>query len=314
MSKIYEALLRAELDRAMESDESNRVEDTADASFAMAAGQKWKPAIRVEDADTAPVETEEPFFQKDAAFQERGAKRDFTPTNVYWQPDEKSLPALETRGAVVEQIRVLRSRLHELRLEQPLKTIMITSGLPQEGKSFIASNLAVAFAKFRNQRVLLIDGDMRRGRLHKVLGAPQEPGLSDYLAKKASLDEVMQQMNPPGTGAVRSLASLTFIPSGQDAENAADLSGNGRFQAMLQSVYDQFDWIILDSSPVTLVADGVNLARACDGVVLVARSGVTKYEVAQRAQQELKAAKIVGVVLNAVEGVPLIGGYYGYDA
>ena len=313
MSKIYEALLRAELDRAMEADESNRVEDTADASFAMAAGKPWKPTPRL--PETSPdLEPEEPLFQSGAAFQERDARRSFTPTRTHWQPDEKSLPSLETRGAVVEQIRVLRSRLHELRLERPLKTILITSGLPQEGKSFTASNLAVAFAKFRNQRVLLIDGDMRRGRLHRVFGTPQEPGLSDYLANKAELGQVMQQMDPPGAGALRSLASLTFIPSGQDAENAADLSGNGRFQTLLQSVYDHFDWIILDSSPVTLVADGVNLARACDGVVLVARSGVTKYEVAQRAQQELKAAKIVGVVLNAVKGVPLVGGYYGYDA
>ena len=69
----------------------------------------------------------------------------------------------------------------------------------------------------------------------------------------------------------------------------------------------------MDSSPVTLVADGVNLARACDGVVLVTRAGVTRYEVAQRAQQELKAAKIVGVVLNAIEDAPQAGGYYGYD-
>ena len=237
---------------------------------------------------------------------------DGKPREVDWQPDQKSLPALESRGGLIEQIRVLRSRLHELRLERPLKAIMITSGLPKEGKSFIASNLAVGFAKFRNQRVLLIDGDMRRGRLHTVLGAPQEPGLTDYLANRASLSEVMQRMAHPDSGALKSMASLTFIASGHDAENAADLSGNGRFQRLIQAAYDHFDWIIVDSSPVTLVADGVNLGRVCDGVVMVVRAGITKYEVAQRAQQELKAAKLVGVVINAVENVPDVG-YYGYD-
>ena len=156
---------------------------------------------------------------------------------------------------------------------------------------------------------------MRRGRLHSILGAPQEPGLTDYLANQATAEQVLQQMELPESGPLnRSFASLSFIASGPDADNAADLSGNGRFEALLRSVYDYFDWIIVDSSPVTLVADGVNLARACDGVVLVARAGVTKYETAQRAQQELKAAKIVGVVLNATEDAPQSGGYYGYDA
>jgi protein-tyrosine kinase len=150
--------------------------------------------------------------------------------------------------------------------------------------------------------------------LHTILGAPQEPGLTDYLTGHTALESLLQQMQLPESGPLnRSFGSLTFMPSGPDAENAADLSGNGRFELLLRAVYDQFDWIIIDSSPVTLVADGVNLARACDGVVLVTRAGQTRYEVAQRAQQELKASKIVGVVLNAVEETPQLGGYYGYD-
>jgi Mrp family chromosome partitioning ATPase len=74
-----------------------------------------------------------------------------------------------------------------------------------------------------------------------------------------------------------------------------------------------FDWIIVDSSPVNLVSDGVNLARSCDAVLLVARGGVTKYEIAQRALAELKTSKILGFVLNAVKNPPVAGGYYGYD-
>ncbi|WP_419805740.1 CpsD/CapB family tyrosine-protein kinase [Terriglobus sp.] len=243
-----------------------------------------------------------------------GAEPELRIRKVAWQPELNRLPALEARGVLVEQIRVLRSRLHELRLDRPLKTVIVTSGLPGEGKSFVASNLALGFSRFRNQRVLLIDADMRRGRLNSILGAPQEPGLTDYLSNQATLEQVLQQMDLPESGPLnRSLASLSFIASGPDADNAADLSGNGRFEILLKSVYDYFDWIIVDSSPVTLVADGVNLARACDGVVLVTRAGVTRYEIAQRAQQELKAAKIVGVVLNAIQDAPQSGGYYGYD-
>ncbi len=317
MSKIYEALLRAEMDRVTGLNKANG--QVKDAVHTSSVATRSTPARDVPSSASTfngtpagvGTELDEPFYQTDNPVW--ASTDEFEPQKLRWQPNEKRLPALEAKGVLVEQIRVLRSRLHELRRDRPLKTIMITSGLPQEGKSFVAANLAVGFAKFRNQRVLLIDGDMRRGKLHQVFGAAQEPGLTDYLSKKSSLNEVMQQMELPGSGPFRSLASLTFIPSGPDADNAADLSGNGRFESLLRSVYDHFDWIILDSSPVTLVADGVNLARACDGVVLVVRGGVTKYEVAQRAQQELKAAKVVGVVLNAVEGIPKVGGYYGYD-
>ncbi len=375
MSRIYEALLRAETDRTQESPLSgdaktgsdersvgNSRSTTDETEFRANAGE----AVRGVERPQAVAEDHLPFIAREqpvfsaaeqlqgspsngitsagggATLFDTGAGRSARsteatghgaddptaamelefkawmsgdsgkPREADWHPDQKSLPALESRGGLIEQIRVLRSRLHELRLERPLKVIMITSGLPQEGKSFIASNLAVGFAKFRNQRVLLIDADMRRGRLHTVFGASQEPGLTDYLANRSTLSDVMQRMAHPDSGALKSLASLTFIASGHDAENAADLSGNGRFQRLIQAVYDHFDWIIVDSSPVTLVADGVNLARVCDGVVMVVRAGITKYEVAQRAQQELKAAKLVGVVINAVRNAPDVG-YYGYD-
>jgi Mrp family chromosome partitioning ATPase len=96
-------------------------------------------------------------------------------------------------------------------------------------------------------------------------------------------------------------------------DKAADLSGNRRFEGLIAAAAPHFDWIIVDSSPVNLVSDGVNLARACDAVLLVARGGVTKYEIAQRAVSELKASKVLGFVLNAVKNPPATGGYYGYD-
>lgn len=313
MSKIYEALLRAEMDRVAELNRSGEAEGAANIPPTPAEG-RYSASAPPQVLEAEDAEPETPSAETDDPNAAQTLHEDFHPRIEAWTPDEKRLQSLQSRGILVEQIRVLRSRLHELRLDRPLKTVLVSSGLPQEGKSFVAANLAVGFAKFKNRRVLAIDGDMRRGTLHQVFGAPQEPGLTDYLSNKATLSEVMQRMELPESGPLRSLASLTFIPSGHDADNAADLSGNGRFEKLLREVYDSFDWIIVDSSPVTLVADGVNLARACDGVVLVARGGVTKYEVAQRAKQELKAAKIVGVVLNAVEGAPVVGGYYGYDS
>src|ERR1019366_6726149 len=95
-----------------------------------------------------------------------------------------------------EQFRSLRSRMQEFRDLNTLKSILVSSGLPQEGKSFVAINLAISFARHKAGRVLLIDGDMRRSTQHKLLGAPQGPGLTEYLAGKATIVEVMQRPRP----------------------------------------------------------------------------------------------------------------------
>jgi capsular exopolysaccharide synthesis family protein len=237
-------------------------------------------------------------------------------TPYTWLPSLHQLPALEHRGAAVEQFRSLRSRMQEFRDLNTLKTLLVSSGLPQEGKSFVAANLAISFARHKANRVLLIDGDMRRASLHKLLGAPHGPGLTEYLAGKSTLTQIMQRPIPGENGPPlpHGLVSLYFIPGGHAGDKAADLSGNRRFNRLIADASPHFDWIIVDSSPVNLVSDGVNLARSCDGVLLIARGGTTKYEVAQRALAELKASKVLGFVLNAVEDPPHTRGYYGYDS
>lgn len=156
---------------------------------------------------------------------------------------------------------------------------------------------------------------MRRYTLHQLLGCQPHPGLADYLAGKAEMMEVMQRSaEVPGADKQRSaiLPNLTFIAGGNGGDKAADLSGNPRFGELIRAASPYFDWIIVDSSPVLPVSDAVNLARSCDGVLLVARGGVTKFPVAQRAQSELKAANVLGFVLNAVQKQPQAGSYYGY--
>ena len=234
-----------------------------------------------------------------------------------WALSLAQLPALLERGPSVEQFRSLRSRIFELRDISPLKTILVSSGLPQEGKSFVSTNLALSLARHKNSKVLLIDGDMRRYTLHQILGCESHPGLADYLAGKASIVEVMQRPEPlhtPTPGATPILPNLTFIAGGNGGDKAADLSGSPRFGELIRQATPYFDWIIVDSSPVLPVSDAVNLARSCDGVLLVARSGITKFSVAQRAQSELKASNILGFVLNAVTEMPQVSNYYGYDS
>lgn len=315
MSRIYEALQKAESERAAErAPEREPVASPPSVNGNMHAAA----AVAVpEYATTTPAQQAEvvgmPTTQtaRDAAGGLEGGLGEIA--RHRWSPALVQLPALLQRGPAVEQFRSLRSRIFEMRDIRPLKSILVTSGMPQEGKSFISINLAMSLARHKNSRVLLIDGDMRRFTLHHVLGCESQPGLAEYLAGKASLQEVMQrgEASAPGQPV---LPNLTFIPGGNGGDRAADLSGSPRFGELLQSASSFFDWIVVDSSPVLPVSDAVNLARFCDGVLLVAREGVTKYPVAQRAQSELKTANILGFVLNAVHEAPQVGDYYGYDA
>jgi capsular exopolysaccharide synthesis family protein len=334
MSKIYEALRQAELDRgkpgADESDSEIDVPAATPAVLEEVPGPTHIPAFSNtgralatltpvakpgSSKAAAPVELKSSAAgaaEEGVAFLESDLA---SVGHVEWSPVISQLPALEERGSAVEQFRSLRSRMQEFRDLNALKSVLVSSGLPQEGKSFVTANLAVSLARHKAARVLLIDGDMRRATLHKLLGSPQGPGLTDYLSGTASIAEVMQRAKPgePGHPMPTGLTSLTFIPAGMEHDKAADLSGSRRFSALIAAVAPYFDWIIVDSSPVNLVSDGVNLARSCDAVLLVARGGVTKYEIAQRALAELKTSKILGFVLNAVKNPPVAGGYYGYD-
>ena len=339
MSRIYEALRQAELERAkspsppppgpgtggpatMLDTEAAPGVDAGASAFATGAPMDVPGGERTLAAALADTRLGDVLGDSKVAFAPavgtpgNASELDLGKIGHYaWHPLLQQLPALEERGSSVEQFHSLRSRMQEFRDLGTLKSILVSSGLPQEGKSFIAANLAISFARHKSGRVLLIDGDMRRATLHKLFGCTQHPGLTEFLAGAATIPEIMQRPLPdePGHPLPAGLVSLTFIPAGIEHDKAADLSGNHRFDRLIAAAAPHFDWIVVDSSPVNLVSDGVNLARACDAVLLVARGGVTKFESAQRAIAELKASKILGLVLNAVAKPSLAGGYYGYD-
>jgi protein-tyrosine kinase len=306
MSRIYEALQKAESERISGKSDKEPVLLQPVATTAVA------------DPEYAPVPDDRDVFVQPELHRSSANSLDLTKIVPRpWAPSLAQLPALMERGPAVEQFRSLRSRIYELRDIKPLKTILVSSGMPQEGKSFISTNLALSLARHKNSKVLLIDGDMRRYTLHQLLGCESFPGLADYLAGKAAIEDVMQRaeqsIDAAGTGKPL-LPNLTFIAGGNGGDKAADLSGSPRFAELIRLAAPHFDWIIVDSSPVLPVSDAVNLSRSCDGVLLVARAGVTKFAIAQRAQSELKASNILGFVLNAVQEAPQVGGYYGYDA
>lgn len=304
MSRIHEALKKAEQERA-----AQQAPVTPDSLFA--PGQAisgvqsdvLQPAATAVDVlPTMSVSQAVPSVPgSHLRFEDlraRCAKPDWAldPTiNVFVNSDPS------TPGA--EQFRTLRSRLYQLRGTQPLRTVLVTSSIPGEGKTFVSSNLAQAIVRQPDRRALLIDADLRRPRLHLPLGAPLAPGLTDYLRGETDECGVIQyghQMN------------LCFIPGGNEVTNPSELLSNGRLKALLDRMALVFDWIILDSPPCLPVADPSVLAGMCDGVLLVVRSGSTPSELAQKAGQELQGKNIIGVVLNAVERGHLYDSYY-YD-
>lgn len=309
MSKIYEALLRAELERAI------------------VTGQPEPGATPALDDIIRPSEEALPLTSTQSAISDSAPDINFlTEPNAEgllpaldltrvpqrsWKPIMSVFPALGERGDEVEQFRSLRSHLTEFREQRPMRSVLVSSGLPGEGKSFVALNLALSFARHKGNRVLLIDGDMRRSSLHKLLGAPREPGLTEYLSGQAGLLEVLQRPQvSPAVQLPGGLASLVFIAGGKDADKAGDLAANARFPELLARVSSTFDWIIIDSSPANLVSDAVSLSHACDGVLLVAREGITKYKTAQQAQAQFKTTSVLGFVLNAVHKLPARSDYY----
>jgi capsular exopolysaccharide synthesis family protein len=320
MSRIYEALQKAESERKLERREPElRIPEqppTSAMNSAAAVAEPEEELVSVPRFSNEPL-IDAPYSHEPAHFAGAGSLDLNSIPHRPWALSLAQLPALLERGPAVEQFRSLRSRIFELRDISPLKTILVSSGLPQEGKSFISTNLAMSLARHKNSKVLLIDGDMRRYTLHQILGCEPSPGLADYLAGKANITEVMQRpeaLPSPAPGAAPILPNLTFIAGGNGGDKAADLSGSPRFGELIRQTAPYFDWIIVDSSPVLPVSDAVNLARSCDGVLLVARGGVTKFSVAQRAQSELKASNILGFVINAVLEMPQVGNYYGYES
>jgi capsular exopolysaccharide synthesis family protein len=286
MSYIYEALLRAERER--QSNPSS-LED-----------QKIAPAHHEEIPAYQPMET--------SIAPESIAQHE-------WNPFIPSFPTLAKHGRGLEQFRSLRSHIYQARNETPLKTILISSGMPSEGKSFVTANLAMSLARNSSNQILLIDGDLRRPSLNHLLGAPNEVGLSDYLAGTAELHEVMQRCsdgNAHENSGVSDLANLTFIPTGTLHENASELITNQRIKDLISRVSALFDWVLIDTPPVLVFSDAVDLARAVDAVLLVVRGAQTTYEVAQRAKSSFTNSRILGVVLNDIKNPPRRESYYNY--
>ncbi len=199
----------------------------------------------------------------------------------------------EPRSIIAECMRAIRTNVLFMSPDKPFRRMLVTSSGPQEGKSTTTINLGIAMAQSGN-RVLIVDTDMRRPRLHRAFGVPNDVGVSSLVVGEEKLDAAIKTTEVPG---------LFVMPCGPIPPNPAELLHTRAFSELLDKLGERFDKVLLDSPPVGAVADAVVLATQVDGVVMVLKAGRTNRDVARRTVRALTDVKapIYGAVLNDVD-------------
>ena len=208
-------------------------------------------------------------------------------------------------SVAAEGIRAIRTTLEFLLPEAPVHRLLVTSSLPEEGKSLASANLAVSLQEL-GRRVILIDADMRRPSLFRIFQIPLEPGLSTYLQNQASLEDIVQV--PSGTH------GLTVISSGALPPRPTDLLAGPRMAALIEELSASFQYIIVDTPPTLAVADATILSRLIDCALLVARANQTTRDAILAARQQLAQTplKFLATLLNDLRPHTEMGYHYGY--
>src|SRR5580700_2937138 len=204
--------------------------------------------------------------------------------------DDSRLVSVVKEGSLgAEKFRFLAVRLRQLRHSRPLKKILITSSIPQEGKSTVAANLACTLARRKPQKTLLLEGDLRRPNITAQFGLGKLPGLCEWLSGES------QSIN------IYRLESLGvwILPAGSTPQNPLELMQSGKLSPLMEQLEAWFDWIVIDSPPVLPLADTSLWSRLADGILLVTRKGTTEKQQLQRGLEAIDKSKLLGALVNS---------------
>ncbi len=219
-------------------------------------------------------------------------------------PFHNRLVALADRESpAAEAFRLLGVRLRHLRRERVVKTLLICSPSPQEGKSMISANLACTIAAASRQNVLLIEGDIRRPSLGDLFQLDPHPGLCQYLEGEHSLTDCIYRLEEAG---------LYFLPASTSSDSHSELIQSSPLPHMLEQLRASFQWIIIDSPPILPLADTSIWTRLADSIVLVTRNGITEKQKLQRGIEALDESKLVGAIVNSATSSTQEDYYYYY--
>jgi protein-tyrosine kinase len=216
--------------------------------------------------------------------------------------------ALERESLASEQYKILREQIKRLRAESGIKSFSVTSPIKRDGKTTVAVNLAAALSLDYEEKVLLIDGDLRAPSVHGYFDASKSPGLTDYLESNSKMDlkSLVQETFLPG---------LRILPSGKPSYLASELLAKERMKQMMGEAQTEFpDYhIIIDSPPILSTPDPLVIARHVDGVLVVVRAGKTPRDYLTKALQSLNSNKVMGIVLNGAD-LSISAKYYYYSS
>ncbi|MBE6161254.1 MAG: CpsD/CapB family tyrosine-protein kinase [Firmicutes bacterium] len=208
------------------------------------------------------------------------------------------------KSNVAETLRIVRTNLLFSAVDESMKTILVTSSLPGEGKSFISSNLALTFA-LNSHKILLVDCDMRKGRLHKIFNVENDKGFSDLLIDDINVD-VKKYIKKT------EFDNLSIITMGTVPPNPAELLSSARCKVIVSMLKNKFDYIIFDGTPVNGLTDSIIMASIVDKVAIVSSVGSTKIDALKSCKQSLDnvEANIAGVIANKIQSDK--NSYYSY--
>jgi receptor protein-tyrosine kinase len=207
---------------------------------------------------------------------------------------ERLANAPQANASLVEQYRRLAATLHQAHRTSHVKTVMVTSASPNDGKTFTAVNLALVLAESYRYKVLLIDADLRRPSIPSVVDLDEGTGLSENLRATSDQKLALVALTP----------GLTLLPAGQPIANSIEALTSPRMRHILDEAAMRFDWVILDAAPVGQTTDARLLTEMVDGTLFVIRAGQTQYPDVLQAIQALGRDSILGVVLNGVDAAP----------
>ncbi len=253
-------------------------------------------AGRIEALEMSPVENGGKFLQAVAPNGSFGSHAD-----VALDQSARLIPHA-VDSSVVEHYRRLRTKIMQQQTTKPFRSLLVTSPNPGEGKSVTVLNLGLSFAMLPSFRVVVVDGDLRKGTMGRWLGVEERPGLSNLLDGSAKLEDVVLKSDE---------SPMYFVVSGTSSEQPAELLNTTSLSAHFKQLGEHFDMIVVDSPPVNLITDTQLLAASCDAVLLVARAFSTKRKAFEKTVQDLAPFRVIGTILNG--GVEPRRYGYGYS-
>jgi capsular exopolysaccharide synthesis family protein len=295
LSAATEVLQLAELRAASERKASNQFNDAA------AQTSKLEMSLPLPALSPAVIGIETPG-QAEPSLNDKHLDvfAQFRSLQISVATQSRLLCLTDNESPVAEEFRFMGVRLQQLRRERPLRKVLITSTIPQEGKSMVSANLACTLGRRPQQRTLLVEGDVRRPALSQMFGLGQIPGISECLQEQRTLMQSVYYLGRLG---------LWFLPAGNAPTNPLELLQSGRLPVMFNELTAWFDWIFIDSPPVIPLADTSVWTRLADGILLVVRQGITEKKRLERGLEVLDQNKVIGALLNGCKR-PARSDYY----